>query len=112
MELKFSEYEALRQGILATAGIIADVFIISSGCDPRIWHSEVAGKEGTYRQLAAVSVSSWDIGALTMIYILTTGVNGINRNLYMPNSTTLGERKQCKIATHTRVNESLSSAVG
>ena len=29
MELKFSEYEALRQGILATAGIIADVFTIS-----------------------------------------------------------------------------------
>ena len=29
MELDFSEYEALRQGIIANAGIIAEVFTIS-----------------------------------------------------------------------------------
>ena len=81
MEMEFSEYEALRQEIIANAGIIADVFTISITAAVVILGYGIQREQET-RQLASVSVSSWDIGSLTVVYILTTGVNSTNRDIY------------------------------
>ena len=50
--------------------------------------------------MAFVSVSSWDIGSLTMVYILTTGVNGTNREYIQ----TFIEKGQAALNWETRLS--------